>query len=91
MTTQELEVKRITRLEGDGPTKAFCDVAVAGAFLIKGVKVVNGKKGIFVSLPREQGKNGQWYDIVAPLTPSAKAKLSEIVLNAYGANEPALE
>ena len=89
MATQalDLEVKRVTRLDGDGPTKAFCDVAVAGAFLIKGVKVVNGKKGMFVSLPREQGKNGQWYDTVLPLTQEARNRLSEVVLSAYGAQE----
>jgi len=91
MSTLEVEVKRVIRLNGNGPTQAFCDVAIDGSFLIKGVKVVNGKKGQFVSLPREQGKNGQWYDTVVPLTKEARDRLSEVVLEAYTAKEPSLE
>lgn len=85
MATQDLElaVKRITRLDGNGPLKAFFDVAIAGAFLIKGVKVVEGKNGLFVSMPREQGKNGQWYETVVPLTKEARDQISQVVLEAY--------
>ena len=92
MTTQEpqLEVKRITKLDGNGSTKAFCDVAIAGAYLIKGVRVVSGKNGVFVSLPQEKAKNGQWYDTVVPLSKEARERLSEAVLAAYGAGEPTL-
>ena len=93
MGAQELglEVKRIIRLDGDGAIKAFCDVAIAGSYLIKGVKVVEGKNGVFVSLPREQGKNGQWYDTVVPLTKEAREQLSQAVLEAYGTKEPSLD
>ena len=90
MATQvlDLAVKRITKLNGNGSTKAFCDVAVASAYLIKGIRVVDGKKGLFVSLPREQGKNGQWYETVVPLTKEARERLAEVVLEAYSADGP---
>ena len=87
----DLKVKRITRLNGTGATKAFFDVAVDDAFLIKGVKVVDGKNGMFVSMPREQGKNGQWYETVVPMKKEVRAQISEVVLEAYGAPEPSLE
>ena len=85
--TVELEVKRMARLNGDGTVKAFCDVAINGSFIIKSLKVVDGKNGLFVSMPREQGKNGQWYDTVAPLTPAAKESLTHVVLEAYSEKE----
>ena len=88
--TVELEVKRMSRLNGDGSLKAFCDVAINGSFIIKSLKVVDGKNGLFVSMPREQGKNGQWYDTVAPLTKEAKARLTQTVLKAYETEEPSL-
>ena len=87
----ELEVKRVTKLNGNGTIKAFCDIAIARAYLIKGVKVVHGKNGVFVSLPREQGKDGKWYETVVPLTKEARERMSEAVLEAFGAQEPALE
>lgn len=83
----EVAVKRMNRFNGEGAAKAFCDVAIGEAFLIKGIKVVEGKKGLFVSMPREQGKDGNWYDTVVPLTKEARARVSEIVLGAYLSEE----
>jgi stage V sporulation protein G len=78
-----LTVKRINRWDGEGTTKAFCDVAIAESFLVKGIRVVEGKKGLFVSMPREQGKDGQWYGTFIPLNKEAHQKISEAVLAAY--------
>lgn len=85
MSTEQviLEVKRINKLDGTGTLKAFCDVAVAESFLIKGIRVVEGKKGLFVSMPQEQGKDGNWYDTVIPLTKEARQQISELVLKTY--------
>ena len=94
MSTEQvvLEVKRINKLDGTGTLKAFCDVAVAESFLIKGITVVEGKKGLFVSMPREQGKDGNWYDAVVPLTKEARQQISELVLKTYQSDpEPALD
>ena len=82
----ELSVKRIIKLDGNGATKAFCDVLVAEAFLIKGVRVVDGKNGLFVSMPREQGKNGRWYETMVPMSQGIRDHLSQLVLAAYSAN-----
>ena len=90
MSTQqvELSVKRMTRLDGNGTLKAYCDVAIAESFVVKSFKVIDGKNGLFVSMPREQGKNGQWYDTVAPLTKQVREQLSQIVLEAYSSDKP---
>ena len=87
-STLEFEVKRITKLNGQSSVKAFCDVSINGSFLLKGIKVVDGKKGLFVSMPREQGKNGMWYDTVAPLNKEVREHLSHIVLDAYASEKP---
>ena len=82
-TEVEISVKRLNKFGGEGTAKAFCDVAIADSFLIKGIKVIEGKKGLFVSMPREQGKDGQWYDTVIPLTKEARQHISEVVLQSY--------
>ena len=82
----DVAVKRINKVEGTSATRAYCDVAIGGAYLIKGLKVVNGKNGLFVSMPSEQGKNGQWYDTLVPLTKEARDRLSQIVLEAFHAD-----
>lgn len=79
----DVSVKRINRLNGEGTTKAFCDLALSDSFLIKGVRVVEGKNGLFVSMPQERGKDGNWYDTVLPLSKEAREQVSERVLTAY--------
>lgn len=83
MVQLSIEVKRLYKLDGDGKLKAFADVAFADLFLIKGLRIVDGKKGLFVGMPREQGKDGQWYQTVFPLSEEVKNQLEEIVLGAY--------
>ncbi|MBU2541835.1 MAG: SpoVG family protein [Candidatus Omnitrophica bacterium] len=76
-------VKRIYKLDGDGNTKAFVDLSIDESLLIKGLRIVEGKKGLFVSMPREQGKDNQWYDTIRPLNKEIKQEISTIVLSAY--------
>ena len=87
----EVSVKRINRFEGEGSLRAFCDVVISDAILIKGIRVVEGKKGLFVSMPREEGKDGQWYDNVIPLSKEVRQHLSEVVLAAYQSGDGSLK
>ena len=81
--TMDVTVKRMVRFEGDGTLKAFCDIAVGEQFLIKGLRVVDGRNGVFVSMPRQQGKNGKWFDSVSAISKEAKKVLDQVVLEAY--------
>lgn len=84
MTQQlEISIKRINRYHGEGSAKAFCDLVIGDSFLIKGIAVVEGKNGLFVSMPREQGKDGNWYDMAFPLSREVREQISGMVLAAY--------
>ncbi len=78
----EVQVVRLYRLEGDSKVKAFADISV-GDFIIKGLKVLEGKNGLFVSMPQEKAKDGKWYKTVLPATKEAAQNLTEAVLAAY--------
>ena len=84
--SMDFTIKRWIWFDGESPLKAFCDVAINNQLVIKGVRVVDGRHGLFVSMPRQQGKEGRWYDSVVPLSPEVKAQLSELVLEAYQAH-----
>ena len=82
MEDSAIQVSRIYRFDGESKLKAFADVTLAG-IVIKGFSVVNGSNGLFVSMPRHQGKDGKWYNTVYPTTKELKEQLSEVVLTAY--------
>jgi DNA-binding cell septation regulator SpoVG len=82
MEESQISVSRIYKLDTDSKLKAFADVSFSGV-VIKGFSVVNGANGLFVSMPRHQGKDGKWYNTVYPSTKELKEQLSEVVLEAY--------
>jgi len=47
------------------------------------MKIVEGKNGLFVSMPSELGKDGKWYNNVMPITREAREALSETLMEAY--------
>ena len=79
---QALQVVRLYRFEGDSKIKAFCDVSV-GDFIVKGLKVLEGKNGLFLSMPQEKSKDGKWYNTFFPATKEARQLLTDLVLEAY--------
>lgn len=80
------EVARLYRLDGGkGALKAFVDVTVSNSLLIKGIRVVSGKNGLFVSMPREVGKDGKWYETIRPASKEVRESLSEAVLKEFEA------
>ena len=80
----KLQVSRLHKLDGTASTKAFCDLSILDSLVIKGLRVVEGEKGLFVSMPQEAGKDGKWYNTVMPLNREIKNEIERIVLEAYG-------
>lgn len=78
---------RIDRVVQKGNVKAIASVSLDGIFVVKGLKVMDGRKGLFVSMPQESypGKDGQkqYSNTFFALTNSAKMQLQEVVLDAY--------
>lgn len=77
------KIGRLYRLESNGPVKAFADILVNDELLIKGLRIIEGKKGLFVSMPKDQGKDKKWYDTVSLVSKETQQEISSIVLAAY--------
>lgn len=77
-----IEVARLYRVDNISSLKAFADVVI-GQLLVKGVRVVQGKNGLFAGMPKSQGKDGKWYDTVKILDDKLKQELQDALLEAY--------
>ncbi|MFZ5800822.1 MAG: septation protein SpoVG family protein [Candidatus Omnitrophota bacterium] len=79
----DYKVARMFRLENGSAVKAFVDIAVNDQILIRDLRIIDGKKGLFVSLPRSQGKDGRWYDSVRILDKDSRTRIANAVLEEY--------
>ena len=82
-----MEFKAEIKKTFTGPDKlrAVCSVILDDCFLVKNVRVVEGEKGLFVSLPSRRNVKGEWVEHCFPMTKELRAKLSAAVLEAYEA------
>lgn len=74
---------RIYPVKTDGALKANASVNINGFFAVTNVRILEGSKGTFVSLPQYKGRNGEYKDICFPCTTEAKAAFDNAVLTAY--------
>ena len=79
----EFSITRLVKWSEQGALKPFCDVAVDGHLVIKGIRVVQGRHGLFVSMPRQQDKQARWHDVVILMSQEAKQELSRVILEAF--------
>ena len=70
-----------------GSVKAIADVLIDNELAVHGVKIVEGKNGLFVSMPSEKWKSAnnetKRLDIVHPLNSAVRANFNKAVTDAY--------
>lgn len=80
--TVSVDVK-VYPLENKGNLKAFADVTLGGCFAVKGVKVMEGEKGLFTAMPSRADANGIYHDTAFPTNKAMHDKLNKAVVGAY--------
>lgn len=74
---------KIQSIRAEGTLKATATVNINEAFVIRGVKVMDGSKGLFVSMPSYKAVNGEYKDICFPCTAEARKEFDQAVMGAY--------
>lgn len=77
----QVDVK-IHSLHASGPVLADASVNLNGCFAVRGVKVVDGSNGPFVSMPSYKGRDG-YKDVCFPCTKEFHQQFHQAVLDAY--------
>ena len=74
---------RVFPIEDGKGILANVSVTFCGVFVVTGIKVIDGKKGAFVSMPQYKSRDGEWKDSCFPITAEFREELSDAVLEAY--------
>lgn len=63
--------------------KANASVTLNGAFVIHDVRVIEGTKGLFVTMPNRKDPDGEYHDICHPITAEARDIIINSVLDKF--------
>ena len=80
------EVKA-TKVQDQGNVRAYASITIDNDFVVSGLKVVEGSKGLFVAMPSRKNKKDEFKDIAFPINKEAREYLVSEVLKAYEAAE----
>ena len=77
------EVKVYTAREKSGRLKAYATIVFDNAFIVRDLKVIEGEKGLFVSMPSRRRKDGSFRDIAHPLNVETRQHIEDNVIAEY--------
>ncbi len=81
-TTPMFNQVRISIVEKDS-LRAMATVKVLDAMYLTGIRVIEGKNGLFISMPSKKSPAGEYQDIYFPASKAMRDELQTLVLAAY--------
>lgn len=63
--------------------KAFVSIVIDRCFMVNDIKIINGKDGLFISMPSRRKKNGEFKDVAHPLNNETRRFVESRVLAEY--------
>ncbi|MCK4395514.1 septation regulator SpoVG [candidate division WOR-3 bacterium] len=78
----EITEVRIT-LRDEPKLKAFANITLDDCFVIRGLKIIEGVNGFFISMPSRKGKDGTYRDIAHPINNETRERIETVILEEY--------
>jgi stage V sporulation protein G len=63
--------------------RAFVSIVIDRCFMVNDIKVIQGRDGLFISMPSRRKKNGDFKDIAHPLNNDTRRMIEERILSEY--------
>jgi len=63
--------------------KAFVSIVFDHCFMVNDIKIIQGRDGLFISMPSRKKKNGEFKDVAHPLNNETRRMIEEKVLAEY--------
>jgi stage V sporulation protein G len=63
--------------------KAFVSIVFDHCFMVNDIKIIQGRDGLFISMPSRKKKNGEFKDVAHPLNYETRRMIEEKVLAEY--------
>jgi len=86
-TAEAMPIKLDVRVRPISPRDnliGFANVTINDCFVVEGLKVCSGERGLYVNMPSMQDASGNWRDVCKPITSDFRRQLTEAVIDGYG-------
>ena len=74
---------RVRLVNGENKLKGVASITIDDCLVVHDIKIIEGKNGMFISMPNKKSPDGEYKDIVHPIKNEAREQLQSLILKAY--------
>lgn len=79
----EITEVKVYPVRDTGRLKGYATFVIDNCFIIRDVKVIEGERGFFVSMPSRRKQDGSFRDIVHPLNAETRSLIEQMVIEQF--------
>lgn len=73
----------INKIYDEEKMKGIATVKIDDCFVVRGIRILDGEKGLHLAMPSRPGKDGKHHDVAHPINEETRTLFNEVVLDAY--------
>lgn len=74
---------RIRKVAKEGKMKAVVSITIDDEFVVHDIKVIEGEKGLFITMPSRKASDGEYRDIAHPINSATRDFIQTMILDKY--------
>ena len=82
-TSMDITDIRIKSVSTAGKLKAYVTVTFDDCFVVHNLKIIAGKAGTFIAMPRRKTKTGEYKDIAHPINSEFRQRIQARIIDEY--------
>jgi len=71
----------------DTRMKGIASVLLDDCFVIRDIRIIEGKEGLFIAMPSRKNADGEYHDIAHPINKETRQLFEEAILAEYNKEE----
>ncbi len=83
MKITDVRVRLVSK--DDAKLKAVASITIDDCIVVHDIKVINGRDGLFISMPSRKTPDGEYKDIVHPINTETREMVKNAIIEAYEA------
>lgn len=74
---------RVRKVAKEGKLKAVVSITMDDEFVVHDIKVIEGEKGLFITMPSKKAIDGEYRDIAHPINSNTRERIQRTILERY--------
>lgn len=77
----------VRKVESESRMRGIASVTLDNCFVIHGIRIIEGDKGLFIAMPSRKNNSGIYRDVAHPINSECRKMFEDAILEEYKKDE----